>query len=96
MSGCAVCVYDVYEEALAAYKDSVATLRVTLSARDIPETEWPAHIRSTGKGKETDGSAMPTTQEKTKGVVRDAFEEMERALKEKRDKRAAVEAESSS
>lgn len=88
MSGCAVCVYDLYEEALAAYKDSVTTLRAALSARHIPETEWPAHIR-TSKVIPT-----PTTTEKSKGAVLDAFEEMERALKEKRDKRAAVEAES--
>lgn len=85
MSGCAVCVYDLYEEELPAYKDSVTTLRAALSERQIPESEWPAHIRT--------GTA---TAERSRGAVLDAFEEMERALKEKRDKRAAVEAESSS
>jgi predicted DNA-binding transcriptional regulator len=88
MSGCAVCVYDLYEEALAAYKDSVTTLRAALSARQIPEAQWPAHIRT--------GNATHTVTEKSKGAVLDAFEEMERALKEKRGKRAAVETESSS
>ena len=91
MSGCAVCVYDLYEEALAEYKDSVMTLRAALSARHIPETEWPAHIR-TGKATHT----SPTATERSKGAVLDAFEEMERALIEKRGKRAAVETESSS
>ena len=91
MSGCAVCVYDLYEEALAAYKDSVTTLRAALSARHIPEREWPAHIRT---GKATPTTPMATG--KSKGAVLDAFEEMERALQQKRDKRAAVEAESSS
>lgn len=93
MSGCAVCVYDLYEEALDAYNDSVATLRAALSARHIAETQWPAHIR-TATVEETHGST--TTTEKSKDAVLGAFEEMERALKEKRDKRAAVEAESSS
>lgn len=88
MSGCAVCVYDVYEDALVAYKESVVTLRTALAARDIPENEWPVHIRTAGV------SVMPTTT--TKGAVLDAFEEMERALKEKRDRCAAVEAEGSS
>ncbi|KAF8548821.1 hypothetical protein OG21DRAFT_1398768, partial [Imleria badia] len=78
MSGCAVCVYDLYEEALAEYKDSVMTLRAALSARRIPETEWPSHIRTI---------PTPTSAEKSKGAVLDALEEMERALKEKRDKR---------
>ncbi|KIJ91882.1 hypothetical protein K443DRAFT_685677 [Laccaria amethystina LaAM-08-1] len=27
MSGCAVCVYDLYEESLASYEDSITTLR---------------------------------------------------------------------
>ncbi|KAG8216586.1 hypothetical protein J3R82DRAFT_6770 [Butyriboletus roseoflavus] len=92
MSGCGVCVYDLYEEALVAYKDSVATLRAALSALHIPETQWPAHIL-TGTVEET--HAPPTTTEKSKDAVLGAFEEMERALKEKRDKRAAAEAESS-
>lgn len=92
MSGCAVCVYDLYEDALAAYKESVATLRADLAAQDIPETEWPAHIR-TGRGDEVDKAQT----EKPRGaVILDAFEEMERALKEKRERRAAVEAGSSS
>jgi len=86
-----VCVYDLYEEALVEYKDSMTALRAALSARHIPETEWPAHIR-TGNTNYT----TPTVAEKSKGAVFDAFEEMERALKEKRDKRAAVESESSS
>ncbi|KAH0834957.1 hypothetical protein J3R83DRAFT_10665 [Lanmaoa asiatica] len=95
MSGCAVCVYDLYEEALAAYKDSVVTLRTALSALHVPETEWPAHIR-TGASTETHTSPTPTTGGKSKDVVLGAFEEMERALKEKREKRGAVEAQSSS
>ncbi|KAK0485924.1 hypothetical protein IW261DRAFT_1452766 [Armillaria novae-zelandiae] len=39
MSGCAVCVYDLYEESMAAYKKNVAALRNALY-------EWPASIIS--------------------------------------------------
>ncbi|KAF9220784.1 hypothetical protein BS17DRAFT_634762, partial [Gyrodon lividus] len=80
MSGCAICVYDLYEESLAAYKDSVAALRSALSALHISESRWPPHIR-------TDQTAeVPTTtthSDKTKGAIFSAFEEMERALEEK-------------
>ncbi|KAG9311585.1 hypothetical protein JVU11DRAFT_7794 [Chiua virens] len=86
MSGCAVCVYDLYEEALGAYKESVETLRAALSARHVPEAEWPVHIRT--------GENGPTTKDnKSKDAVMDAFEAMERALKVKRDRRASIEAE---
>jgi len=84
MSGCAVCVYDLYEESLSAYKASVQSLRSALTASSIPEDEWPAHIRTTH---------MSSTGS---GAVLSAFEEMERALEEKRARRSAGEAESSS
>ncbi|KIJ15344.1 hypothetical protein PAXINDRAFT_163090 [Paxillus involutus ATCC 200175] len=90
MSGCAICVYDLYEESLAAYKESVVALRSALSAMNIPENKWPPHIRTS----QTQVPSTTTHSDKTKGAVLDAFEEMERALKEKREKRAAVETES--
>ncbi|KIK92172.1 hypothetical protein PAXRUDRAFT_830214 [Paxillus rubicundulus Ve08.2h10] len=90
MSGCAICVYDLYEESLAAYKESVVALGSTLSAMNIPEDKWPSHIRTS----QTQIPSAVIHSHKTKGAVLDAFEEMERALKEKREKRAAVETES--
>lgn len=45
MSGCAVCVYDLYEESLQAYKDSLVTLRASLQTSNIPEQEWPDSVR---------------------------------------------------
>ncbi|KIJ63801.1 hypothetical protein HYDPIDRAFT_112762 [Hydnomerulius pinastri MD-312] len=90
MSGCAICVYDLYEDSLSAYKESVSALRSSLSALSIPESEWPAHIRTT-KSAETPAAVTP---DKRKDAVLSAFEEMERTLKEKRERRAAVEAES--
>lgn len=90
MSGCAVCVYDLYEESLLEYKASVEKLRGTLAALSIPEDEWPTHIRTTRTSSTGSGTSV-----RQKGVVLSVFEEMERALEEKRTKRAAGEAESS-
>ncbi|KAG2140681.1 hypothetical protein DEU56DRAFT_734800 [Suillus clintonianus] len=83
MSGCAICVYDLYEESLEAYKESIVTLRSSLSALSIPESEWPDHVRTN----------TPAAANRH-GVILSAFEEMERQLKEKKERRATVEAES--
>lgn len=83
MSGCAICVYDLYEESLEAYKESIVALRSSLSALSIPDSEWPDRVR-------TNTPAV----EKRHEVILNAFEEMERQLKEKKERRAAVEAES--
>ena len=79
MSGCAVCVYDLHEEDLKAYKEAVLSLRNSLSALHIPIDEWPSSIRSS----ELNGL------DKRKEMVLNAFEEMERALKLKRQSREA-------
>lgn len=72
MSGCAVCVYDLYEESMTAYKENVAALRNALVSMGVPEYEWPASIMS------------PTENiERKNNVALSVFEEMERALKEK-------------
>jgi hypothetical protein len=83
MSGCAICVYDLYEESLEAYRESIVALRLSLSALSIPDSEWPDRVRTN----------TPTAKKKQE-VILDAFEEMERQLKEKKERRAAVEAES--
>ncbi|KAJ8693922.1 hypothetical protein PTI98_008865 [Pleurotus ostreatus] len=73
MSGCAVCVYDLYEDSLSAYKESLATLRSSLEERGIPETEWPSSLRGAG-------TPVPPKN----NVALSAFEEFERALKAKK------------
>ena len=80
MSGCAVCVYDLYEESLEAYHDSVASLRASLSLLKVPESEWPPNIQS----KRT----RPTDSQPRKETILSAFEEMERALAMKKEKQA--------
>ncbi|KAF8189496.1 oxidoreductase-like protein [Mycena galopus ATCC 62051] len=72
MSGCAICVYDLYEESLAAYKESLAALRSTLTSDGIPEESWPKSIRAGVVARE-------------KSVTLSAFEELEKSLKAKKD-----------
>lgn len=85
MSGCAVCVYDLHGESLEAYNEAVAALRTSLSALGIPPAEWPAHIRP----KENSASTDKLTESR-KGVIMDAFEEMERKLALKRARATSV------
>jgi hypothetical protein len=67
-------VYDLYEETLEAYKEAILSLQNSLSALDIPEDEWPPSIRHQDSGE-------PSTLDKRKEVILNAFEEMEKALK---------------
>ncbi|KAJ7463870.1 oxidoreductase-like protein [Mycena galericulata] len=73
MSGCAVCVYDLYEEDLGVYTASLEGLRAALAARGIPEPAWPEGVRR----REDQGGG-------SKGASLSAFEALERALAEKR------------
>lgn len=82
MSGCAVCVYDLHEEALKEYKDAVLSLRNSLSVLHISEDEWPSSIRKQQDSSET------SAPDKRKEMVLNVFEEMERALKLKRQSEA--------
>ena len=76
MSGCVVCVYDLYEECLASYEDSIVTLRRSLGALGIPQDTWPLNVRP---------DVEKSTLESRKGVILNAFEEMERKLKAKEE-----------
>ncbi|KAJ7484824.1 oxidoreductase-like protein [Mycena galericulata] len=73
MSGCAVCVYDLYEEDLGVYTASLEGLRAALNAKGIPEPGWPEGVRR----REDQGGG-------SKGATLSAFEALERALAEKR------------
>uniref|UniRef100_A0A8H7XP94 Oxidoreductase-like domain-containing protein n=1 Tax=Psilocybe cubensis TaxID=181762 RepID=A0A8H7XP94_PSICU len=75
MSGCAVCVYDLYEESLEAYHGAIAQLRDNLTAKNIPESDWPLHIRN---------KKLDIRVEKRKDTILSAFEEMERNLQLKK------------
>jgi hypothetical protein len=75
MSGCAICVHDLYLDALTAYDESVSSLRSSLSTLNIPEPEWPSNI--------TSGSALEDGRKHN--VSEDAFAALERALQEKKE-----------
>ena len=77
MSGCAVCVHDLYQESLEAYDASIASIRASLIVLNIPEAEWPAQIQTAAAGKE-----------RKKDVALSAFEQMELELSAKQEARA--------
>ena len=72
MSGCAVCVHDLYQESLDDYNSSVAAVRASLAAMTVPVEEWPETIRPDSERR----TPLPAS-----GVSLSAFQEMERALK---------------
>jgi hypothetical protein len=45
MSGCAVCVYDLYLSSLEDYKHDLITTQTQLRDRSVPVSEWPDEIR---------------------------------------------------
>lgn len=71
MSGCAICVHDLYSEALDEYKKAVDNLRTSLKLLRVPEDQWPADIQT-------------SSRQPKQNVTFNAFEELERRLKEKR------------
>ena len=87
MSGCAVCVYDLHEETLKTYKEAILSLRNSLSALNFPEDQWPPSVRE-------QDSLVHDEPDKRKEMVRSAFEEMERALKLKRQSEVEAQARS--
>ncbi|KAI0371235.1 hypothetical protein BV20DRAFT_1017200 [Pilatotrama ljubarskyi] len=77
MSGCAVCVYDLYEEARQDYIQALDNLRDNLDEMGVPEDEWPPDIRRQ--------QSVPEPANRP-DVVLSAFEQFERALKEKKER----------
>lgn len=84
MSGCAICVYDLYEDSLQSYEDSISTVRSNLQAIGVPEGEWPVSIRPGGSaGTNSEGASSRSGELERKSQVLSAFEELERSLKAK-------------
>ena len=74
MSGCAICVHDLYQEALSDYQASTSSLRDSLRKLHISEDQWPLSIRT------------EAPKELAKNIRLSASEELERKLKEKHEK----------
>lgn len=85
MSGCTLCVYDLYADSLSQYHDTLLGIRESLHAKNVPEEEWPVVLRSSsnesGDGYE---KSVEERQEDLVDVSMDAFRAMEMALKAKR------------
>ena len=79
MSGCAICVYDLYTAALEDYKHALEALRSALEARGVPEREWPVEVRRREEPGVDESSKQP------QNVALSAFEELERSLRAKRE-----------
>ena len=77
MSGCAVCVYDLYDEDLTEYTTQVTNIRTGLVQMGVPECEWPAEIRT--ELQDQQGGAPKSNN----SVALSAFEQLELALKAK-------------
>ena len=80
MSGCAICVQDMYAEALSEHKSAVDSLRTSLTSLNIPEDRWPASVRTT-----SGTSAAPKPN-----VAYDAFAELERQLEKKKKQEVSM------
>lgn len=76
MSGCAVCVHDLYQESLDDYNASVVAVRASLTDMKVPEDEWPVTIRPGAEKRTASNTSLS------------AFQEMERALKARREAQA--------
>ncbi len=81
MSGCAICVYDLYDEARTDYIQAMDKLRADLTKLGVPEGEWPAEIRRDGQGGDLAMASKPNAN-----ASLSAFEQLELALKTKREK----------
>ena len=80
MSGCAICVYDLHEEALSKYKETIARITSSLREMNVSESEWPSELLSSNEDRSDGG-----TNGKSPSMT--AFEELERKLKAKKETR---------
>ncbi|KAH9897060.1 hypothetical protein C8Q73DRAFT_744886 [Cubamyces lactineus] len=78
MSNCAVCVYDLYDDARQDYIQALDKLRLNLEMKGIPESEWPSDIRR------KQNSPQPVAAQRD--VALSAFEAFEKALKERKER----------
>lgn len=79
MSGCAICVHDLYADALKEYRDSLRRLRETLRLKSVHESLWPKELIALSDGgvEDEDGADLDPTMK--------AFMQMEKGLKRKKE-----------
>lgn len=71
MSGCAICVYDLYEQSLSEYRDSIKLIQNSLTELGVPQSDWPSILSS-----ERSASDLSRAY----NASETAFEALERAL----------------
>ncbi|KZT53731.1 hypothetical protein CALCODRAFT_500772 [Calocera cornea HHB12733] len=87
MGGCAVCVYDIYGDAVEEYHADLAVARQRLQATGVPEDLWPVDVLAAGQdGKSAGHKAKDAVDDEIDRLDASlkAFLAMERALKKKR------------
>ncbi|KAF8590736.1 hypothetical protein K439DRAFT_1160535 [Ramaria rubella] len=78
MSGCAICVYDMYLTSLEAYRESIYMMRSALRAQGVPNSEWPREIcENEGVKDGSTGQDPPPELD----VSMSAFAELEKRLR---------------
>ncbi|KAI0827117.1 hypothetical protein BC628DRAFT_1371007 [Trametes gibbosa] len=77
MSGCAVCVYDLYDEARQDYLKALDKVRANLTQMGVSEDKWPSDIQR---------KQRPSEPPKRSDVILSAFEQFEKTLREKRER----------
>lgn len=80
MSGCAVCVHDLYLDALKSYRSSLREIRDRLVAKSVPRDRWPRPILEL---KESAVSSQDDDIPDDVDATARAFMKLERQLKEK-------------
>lgn len=80
MSGCAICVHDIYLDALNAYTSSLRSIKASLLEQSVPKHAWPSAVLEVKDGSEQDDAdGLPSDLDPTTR----AFMELERKLKKK-------------
>ncbi|KAG8897884.1 hypothetical protein FRB99_007858 [Tulasnella sp. 403] len=88
MSGCAVCVHDIYVDTLSDYRHALLDVRDTLVRNSIGKSLWPKEVSDADdRDKPKDGNATPVDDDIDPNLdpTMKAFLAMEKALKQKKD-----------
>jgi hypothetical protein len=83
MSGCAICVYDLYIEAKAAYSKALAASLTALEEQSVPKSLWPKEVLALSK-QPGDPRQTPSASLEDDGPLDasiKAFMELEKRLK---------------
>jgi hypothetical protein len=80
MSGCAVCVSDLYADSLQTYRERLAFAKTQLSERRVPKEQWPPEVRAEAAG---GVEAIQDPREAQMDANISAFLALEKKLEEK-------------